>query len=124
MTRHASGIFVRNDRVRAAPGTTVRVSTGDRKPASKALLMALGSADLVVTCAQPLALGSRVSIAITLPGRYVEFEIPGNVEWENGANYGIVFDYLTARQSYGIGLAREILRAAQSAPATVRSAVR
>ena len=124
MTRHASGIFVRNDRVRTTPGTTVRVSTGERKPASKALLIALGSADLVVTCAQPLALGSRVSVAITLPGRYIEFEVPGNVEWENGANFGIVFDYLTARQSYAITLAREVLRATQPAPATVQSAAR
>lgn len=124
MTRHASGIFVRNDRVRAAAGTTVRVSTGERKAAVKAALLALGRADLVIRCAQPLALGSRVSIAITLPGRYIEFEVPGNVEWENGADFGIVFDYLTARQAYGIALARELLQAASAAPATARSAAR
>ena len=123
MTRHASGIF-RNDRVRAAAGTTVRVSTGERKAAAKAVLVALGRADLVLACAQPLALGSRVSVAITLPGRYIEFEVPGNVEWENGAEFGIVFDYLTARQAYGIALARELLQAAPGAPAAARSAAR
>jgi hypothetical protein len=124
MTRHASGIFVRNDRVRAAAGTTVRVSTGERKAAAKAALIALGRADLVLMCAQPLALGSRVSVAITLPGRYIEFEVPGNVAWENGAEFGIVFDYLTARQAYGIALARELLQAALRAPAAARSAAR
>jgi hypothetical protein len=124
MTRHASGVFVRNDRVRAAPGTLVRVSTGERKPALKAVLVALGSADLVVTSAQRLALGSSVSISITLPGRYIEFEVPGSVEWENGASYGIVFEYLTARQAYGITLAREVLKAAPVAAPPARSAAR
>jgi hypothetical protein len=124
MTRHASGIFVRNDRVRVAPGTTVRISTGQRKPALKALLVALGSADLVLTCAQPLVLGTRLSIAITLPGRYIEFEVPGNVEWQDGANFGLVFDYLTARQAYGIGLAREVLRVRPASPALRRQAAK
>lgn len=123
MTRHASGIFVRSDRVPAAPGTMVRLAT-DRKSASKALLVALGTADLVVTRAQPLTLGSRVSIAITLPGRYIEFEVAGNVEWEDGASYGIVFDYLTARQAYGIMLARELLSAPRRAVSPARGAAR
>jgi hypothetical protein len=124
MTRHASGIFVRNDRLPAAAGTLVRVATKDRKAASKAVLIALGSADLVITHAQPLTLGSRVSIAITLPGRYIEFEVPGNVEWEDGASYGIVFDYLTARQAYGITLARELLSAARVTASPARRAAR
>jgi hypothetical protein len=123
MTRHASGIFFRNDRVAAAPGTIVRLAT-DRKSSSKALLVALGTADLVVTCAQPLTLGSRVSIALTLPGRYIEFEVPGNVEWEDGASYGIVFDYLTARQGYGITLARELLSAPRATASPARRAAR
>lgn len=124
MARHASGVFVRNDRVRAAHGTLVRVTSGERKPSLKALLVALGSDDLVLTCPQPLALGSRVSVAITLPGRYIEFEVPGNVEWENGASFGITFDYLTARQAYGIALARELLSAPQKAAALGRLASR
>jgi len=110
--------------VRAAHGTVVRVSTGERKPSLKALLVALGSDDIVLTCAQPLALGTRVSIAITLPGRFIEFEVPGDVEWENGASFGIRFDYLTARQAYGISLARELLRAPQKPAALGRLASR
>jgi hypothetical protein len=116
MARHASGVFVRNDRVRVARGTQVRIGSADRKLSLKAVLVALGSADMVITCAQPLALGSRLTVAITLPGRYIEFELPANVESENGANYGLVFDYLTARQAYGIALAREVLRAPAEQP--------
>jgi hypothetical protein len=127
MARHASGVFVRNDRVRVARGTQVRITSADRKLSLKALLVALGSADLVITCAQPLTLGTRLTVAITLPDRYIEFELPGNVEWENGANYGLAFDYLTARQAYGITLAREVLRAPATQPAelgAVRRAAR
>jgi hypothetical protein len=127
MTRHDSGIFVRNDRVRVERGTLVRITSSERKLSLKAILVALGSSDLVVTCAQPLTLGTRVMVAITLPGRFIEFELPGNVEWENGANYGLVFDYLTARQAYGIALAREVLRARSVQPtqlAAVRRAAR
>ena len=124
MPRHPSGVFVRNDRVRAARGTTVRVTSGERKPSIKALLVALGTEDLVLTCPQPLILGARVAVAITLPGRYIEFELPGNVEWEDGASFGIRFDYLTARQAYGVTLARELLRAPQKVTALGRLASR
>lgn len=124
MARHASGVFVRNDRVRAAHGTVVRVTSSERKPSFKALLVALGTEDVVLASAQPLRLGTRVAVAITLPGRYIEFEVPGNVEWENGASFGIRFDYLTARQAYGITLARELLRAPLKAGALPRLASR
>jgi hypothetical protein len=124
MPRHPSGVFVRNDRVRAAHGTVVRVTSGERKPSFKALLVALGTEDLVLTSAQPLLLGTRVAVAITLPGRYIEFEVPGNVEWENGASFGIRFDYLSARQAYGVTLARELLRAPQRVAALGRLASR
>jgi hypothetical protein len=124
MPRHASGVFVRNDRVQAAHGTVVRVTSGERKPSFKALLVALGSEDLVLTSAQPLRLGTCVGVAITLPGRYIEFEVPGNVEWENGASFGIRFDYLSARQAYGVTLARELLRAPQKVAALGRLASR
>jgi hypothetical protein len=122
MARHPSGVFVRSDRVRAAHGTVVRVTSGERKPSFKALLVALGTEDLVLTCAQPLRLGTRVAVAITLPGRYIEFEVPGDVEWENGASFGVRFDYLTARQAYGITLARELLRAPQKPTTLARPA--
>jgi hypothetical protein len=124
MARHPSGVFVRSDRVRAAHGTRVRVTSGERKPPFKALLVALGAEDLVLTCPQPLVLGTRVAVAITLPGRYIEFEVTGEVEWENGASFGVRFDYLTARQAYGIMLARELLRAPQKVTALGRLATR
>jgi hypothetical protein len=124
MARHASGFFVRNDRVRVVHGTVVRVTNSERKPSFKALLVALGTEDLVLTSAQPLLLGTRIAVAITLPGRYIEFEVPGDVEWENGASFGVRFDFLTARQAYGITLARELLRAPQTVAALARLASR
>jgi hypothetical protein len=124
MPRHPSGVFVRSDRVRAARGTVVRVTSAERKTSVKALLVALGAEDLVVTCPQLLLLGTRVAVAITLPGRYIEFEVPGNVEWENGASFGIRFDYLSARQAYAITLARELLRAPKTVSALGRRAAR
>ena len=124
MARHPSGVFVRTDRVRVAHGTTVRVTSSERKASFKALLVALGTEDLVLTSANALRLGTRVAVAITLPGRYIEFEVPGNVEWENGASVGVRFDYLTARQAYGITLARELLRRPQQVAALARLASR
>jgi hypothetical protein len=124
MPRHISGVFVRNDRVRVAPGTTVRVVSKDRKHSARAILVALGTTDIVVTSAQPFELGSKVSIAITLPGRYIEFEIEGIVEWENGSNFGIMLDYLSARQAYALTLARQLLQAPATVTAPRRAARR
>jgi hypothetical protein len=111
MPRHISGVFVRNDRVRTAHGTTARVATKDRKHSTRALLIAIGSADLVITSALSFPVGAEVSVSITLPGRYIEFEVLGKIEWENGATFGISLDYLSARQAYAITLARQLLRA-------------
>ncbi|HVY30323.1 MAG TPA: hypothetical protein VHB79_27385 [Polyangiaceae bacterium] len=107
MTRHASGVFVRNDRVAIEPGTTVRVRLGARAPSSRAYLLELGMADAILSGMSP-AVGSTVNVAITLPGRYIEFEVAGSVTWQRGGTCGVVFDYLTARQAYGIALAREL----------------
>jgi hypothetical protein len=111
MTRHASGVFYRNDRVPVAAGTTVRVLAVDRKQVVRAQLLKLGSSDLVLSALRPpaLALGSSAQIAVTLPGRYIELELPGIVDWEDGATFGVRLDYLTARQAYGFALARELL---------------
>lgn len=111
MTRHASGVFYRNDRVPVAPGTTVRVVPADRKQAIRAQLLKLGSSDLVLSALRPTALrlGAATHVAITLPGRYIELELPGIVDWEDGTTFGVRLDYLSARQAYGFSLARELL---------------
>jgi hypothetical protein len=123
MARHASGVFVRNDRVAVAPGTMVRLSSADRKYSGRALLLELGTSTLRLSAVRPPSLGSQVHVAITLPGRYIEFEVPGIVDWELGAEFGIQLEYLTARQSYGVALARDLLRAPAdvAAPATLRT---
>ena len=115
MARHVSGVFVRTDRVAVAPGTTVRLLTSERKHWGRASLIELGSTVLRLNAARPPELGARVLVGITLPNRYIEFEVPGVVDWERGADFGITLDYLSARQAYGISLARELLRAPPAA---------
>jgi hypothetical protein len=117
MTRHASGVFVRNDRVAIQPGTTVRVRLGARGPSSRVDLLELGSADAILSGMSP-PVGSALSVAITLPGRYIEFEIAGTVTWQRGGTLGVAFDYLTARQAYGIALARELSQAKRAQSTT------
>ena len=126
MARHVSGVFLRNDRVRVAPGITVRVLSTDHKHVVRAQLVTLGSADLALSALRPpaLSLGSKALVAITLPGRYIEFELPGVIDWEDGPSFGIRLEYLSARHSYGISLARELMRAPIAAPATRRAARR
>jgi hypothetical protein len=113
MVRHASGFFVRHDRVRVAPGITVRVLSTDRRQLIRAQLVALGLSDLALSALRPpaLGLGCKAFVAITLPGRYIEFELPGVVDWEDGPSFGIRLEHLTARQAYGMSLARELMRA-------------
>jgi hypothetical protein len=108
MTRHASGVFRRNDRVAIQPGTTVSVRSGSRGPRSRAYLLELGSADMVLSGISAPPIGAELSVAITLPGRYIEFEVAGVVAWRRGGDFGVELDYLTARQAYGIVLAREL----------------
>lgn len=108
MTRQPSGIYRRNDRVAIREGTTVRVMLGSRRQSSRAYLIELGSGDLVLSGIAAPSLGSKLSVAITLPGRYIEFEVAGVVAWHRGATFGVELDYLSSRQSYGISLAREL----------------
>ncbi len=126
MIRHASGVFYRNDRVPVAPGTVVRVLSTDRKQVIRAQLLKLGASDLVLSALRPpaLALGASAHVAVTLPGRYIELELPGLVDWEDGATFGIRLDYLTARQAYGFALARELLARPAQAALTFRRAAR
>lgn len=126
MTRHASGVFYRNDRVPAAPGTFVRVVPADRKQLIRAQLLKLGSSDLVLSALRTsaLGLGATAHVAITLPGRYIELELPGVIDWEDGATFGFRLDYLSARQAYGFSLARELLARSSASVLSFRRVAR
>lgn len=127
MTRPVSGVFTRNDRVRAPHATTVRLLIADRRRELEATLVELSLSDFVLTEAVLPPLSAEVSVALTLPGRYLEFELPGVVTWHRGHEFGVSFEYLTARQMYGLALAIDVLGQAarveaETAPArTLRS---
>jgi len=74
-----------------------------------ATLHEIGMSDLLLSGANRPGLGSRVSVAITLPGRFLEFEIPGMVTWHLDGRFGVSFDYLSARQTYGLVLAIDVI---------------
>ncbi|MEI9947867.1 MAG: PilZ domain-containing protein [Pseudomonadota bacterium] len=121
MTRPVSGTFQRVDRVRASAGTTVRLLLDGSSREFSATLHELGMSDLLLSSADRPPLGARLSVAITLTGRYLEFEIPGMVTWHLDGRFGVSFDYLSARQTYGLVLAMDVLsRAAEEAPAQAR----
>jgi len=121
MARPVSGTFRRVDRVRAAPATTVRLKLDGSGRDLSANLLELGMSDLLLSCPDLPRLGQRVTIAITLPGRYLEFEIPGMVTWHLDGQFGVSFDYLSARQTYGLVLAIDVIsRTAEQTPVQVR----
>ncbi|RYZ07740.1 MAG: hypothetical protein EOO73_10435 [Myxococcales bacterium] len=121
MARHVSGVFFKTDRAPVAPGTTVRLFGADHKPLGRATLIELGTSALRLSAPRPLQLGTKVLVAITLPGRYIEFEVPGMVDWELDCHFGVSFEYLTARQAYALALARDLL---STAPSEVAAAPR
>jgi len=111
--------------VRANPGTTVRLKVDGSSREQSATLHELGMSDLLLSAADLPRLGTRLSVAITLPGRYLEFEIPGMVMWHLDGQFGVSFDYLSARQTYGLVLAIDVIsRAAEEAPAQARGVQR
>lgn len=126
MARHVSGVFFKTDRAPVSEGTTVRLLGADHKPLGRATLVELGTSALRLSAPRPPELGTKVLVAITLPGRYIEFEVPGIVDWELDAHFGVTFEYLTARQAYALALARDLLRAgpAEAAVAEPRRAAR
>lgn len=125
MARHVSGVFVRSDRVMVAPNTMVRLFSADHKRTSRALLLELSATTLRLSAVRPPAPGSNVFVAITLPGRYLEFEVPGAVQWSQGADFVVQLEYLSARQAYGLALARDVLREAPAAsPLSAAAALR
>ena len=124
MVRHVSGTFRRTDRVNASAGTQVRLSLEQRGRESSATLLELGMSDLLLAAALVPALGTRVTVAITLTERYIEFEISGMVSWHRDGHFGISFDYLSARQTYALVLAIDLLRSAADRAIPARNALR
>ncbi|MEO7037941.1 MAG: hypothetical protein ABI548_28500 [Polyangiaceae bacterium] len=128
MTRPVSGVFTRSDRVHAPHATSVRLVIAEQRREYQATLVQLSPSDFVLTEAVLPALNTKVSVAVTLRGRYLELELPGVVTWHRGHEFGVSFDYLTARQAYGLALAIDVLgqaarTEAKAEPArTVRSA--
>ncbi|HKO47259.1 MAG TPA: PilZ domain-containing protein [Polyangiaceae bacterium] len=121
MARPVSGTFQRVDRVRASAGTLVRLTLEGSSRELSATLHELGMSDLLLSSADRPHLGARLSVAITLPGRYLEFQIPGMVTWHLNGQFGVSFDYLSARQTYGLVLAMDVLsRAAEEATVEAR----
>ena len=120
MTRHVSGVFRRTDRVKVDPGRTVRLVGAERGRECNANLVEIGMSDLLLSCAQAPRLGSRVTVGITLPGRYLEFELLGMVSWQLDGQFGVSFDYLSARQTYALVLAIDLMRSAADAANSAR----
>lgn len=117
MTHPVSGTFRRVDRVQAVPGTIVRLSLEGASRPQTATLHELGMSDLLLESPVVPHLGSRLTVAITLPGRFLEFEIPGMVTWHLHGRFGVSFDYLSARQTYGLVLAIDVMTRAGEAAA-------
>lgn len=82
-------------------------------------LLELSSSGALLTAAERPALGATVAVAVTLSGRYLEFELPAVVTWHRGQDFGISFDYLSARQTYGLALAIDVLGTGLEADAPV-----
>ena len=112
MARPVSGTFQRVDRVRASAGTFVRLVLEGSARDATATLHELGMSDLLLSSAERPRLGTRLRVAITVPGRYLEFQIPGMVTWHLDGRFGVSFDYLSARQTYGLVLAMDVIAAA------------
>lgn len=109
MARHESGTFRRADRVQTKSGIAVRLSTAERAEPRQALLLELGMTDVLLSALVPLALGTRVTVGITLPARYLEIELSGMVSWHRKGEFGVSFEQLSARQTYGLVLAIDLL---------------
>jgi len=125
MTRHVSGTFERTDRVRARPGRTVRLRAGDRRSTFTVALIELSLSHVIVACEQPLEVDREIGVHIALEDRHLEFELPAVVAWQGDGELALAFEYLSARQSYGLVLAIELERqAAREAPPMKRAAQR
>jgi hypothetical protein len=109
MTRHVSGTFTRTDRVQAMAGSSVRLVFANQPRACRATLLELSLSDVLLGGVKAPPLGTQLSVAITLSGRYIEFELPGIVTWHHRDEFGVSFEYLTARQTYGLSLVIDVM---------------
>ena len=75
----------------------------------RATLLELSLSDVLLGGVKAPPLGTQLSIAITLSGRYIEFELPGMVTWHHRDEFGVSFEYLTARQTYGLSLVIDVM---------------
>ncbi len=111
------------DRVRARPGRTVRLRVDDRKSTRTVALVELSLSHVIVTSDLALEEGSEVGVLIALQDRHLEFELPAVVSWHGDGELALGFEYLSARQNYGLVLAIELERqAARVAPKRERRA--
>lgn len=81
----------------------------DQPHACRATLVELSLTDVLVSGVKPPPLGTKLSVAVTLSSRYIEFELPGMVTWHHKDEFGVSFEYLTARQTYGLALAIDVM---------------
>jgi hypothetical protein len=125
MTRHVSGTYLRTDRVRVRAGETVCMRSEDRRSARQVTLLEFSLSDMRLSSAVLPPVGATVAITIALRDRHVEFEVPAVVAWHREDEFTVTFDYLTARQAYGLTLALELERQAAAlaqAPRATRAA--
>jgi hypothetical protein len=88
----------------------VRLRTADRHSAREVTLLELGLSDLLLSSAVLPPVGLAVGVTIGLRDRHIEFEVPAIVAWHRGHEFALTFDYLTARQTYGLTLAIALAR--------------
>lgn len=127
MPRFVSGFFTRDDVTRPREHATVRLLSAERKSLGRAELVALSTTELRLKGMDGLASGSRLNVAITIPDRFIEFEVPGEVSGQQGQELLVRLGHLSARQAYGIALVMDLRQRAersQREPTTPRRALR
>jgi hypothetical protein len=124
MARHVSGTYQRVDRVRVRAGETVLLRTGARSSARRVTLVELSRSDILLSSPLLPPIGAAASVIILLRDRHIEIEVPGVVAWHREQDFALTFEYLTARQTYGLTLAIELERRAAEAAADSAHATR
>ncbi len=100
----------------------MRLRGDDRRSARDVTLLELSLSDMRLSSGALPAVGSAVTVSVGLRDRHIEFEVPAVVAWHRDDEFTVVFDHLTARQTYGLTLAIALAqqaaeRAALLAPA-------
>ncbi|HEX3774685.1 MAG TPA: PilZ domain-containing protein [Polyangiaceae bacterium] len=124
MSRHVSGVYQRTDRVRVQPGALVRLRTESRHSLRSVTLIEFSLSDMLLASSVLPSIGAEVGVTIALRDRHIEFELPGIVAWHRDDEFAITFEYLSARQTYGLALALELARQANALSATKLRAAR